>query len=134
MAIFVLIVTLFGSVCFARWSYLVSCSRSLNIVDVGTIITKKGLRCYGRASATPECDAAVTVYLQYEDEDGDWINYTAWTDDDENSYLASVCEDIVVEAGRYQLYVVYKAYEVGDHSVLLEKHTGYSNIIDFPGN
>lgn len=131
---FVVVITLFSSVCFARWSYLVSCSRSLEEVDVGTIITRKGLRCYGTTAAEWTCDAAVTVYLQYEDEDGDWINYTAWEDVENEYWVASVCEDIVVEPGKYRLYVVYKAYEIGNHSVLLERHTGYTDEVIFTGN
>jgi len=117
-----------GTVSFAalQWSYIVECSNALREVSMGWF--KKGANCYGTTVAEMGYDAGITVFLETLDEDGDWVTVTSWSDID--SEIAIVDVDYELSSGTYRLYVYHRAYEAGDHSLPIEMHYSYSEIVE----
>ena len=77
-----------------------------------TALGRKALECYGTTMVDGNYGAGVWVLLQEEDEDGDWVTVTGWSDFD--SEIAAVDEVYPVGKGTYQLQVYHTAYAEDD--------------------
>ncbi len=101
-----------GSLSFANmeWDYMVELSNALS--KTKTALGRKALECYGTTMVDGNYGAGVWVLLQEEDEDGDWVTVTGWSDFD--SEIAAVDEVYPVGKGTYQLQVYHTAYAEDD--------------------